>query len=227
MEVQLNITTEKSENMNILIVEPHYDDAWINLGGFIFLHKEYRFHILTVSDYPTNNEDGLTVLQKHCANVTGDFLGYKSVGFDDAHMLYLQQQYGETDFLRLFMKMNEVTELATVKEKILRYGRDVDMVLWPLGLKHPQHIIMTQLNPFTRYALYREFPYFFYPDQKTVGRDMTMGLSCTHIGIESVHDQKMQIFRHAYPSQHIINELVAGGMTLYALRDEVFWNVGQ
>ena len=31
--------------MNILIVEPHFDDAWLNLGGYMLLHPEDKFFI--------------------------------------------------------------------------------------------------------------------------------------------------------------------------------------
>ena len=42
--------------MNIIIIEPHYDDAWINLGGFILKNPQINYKIVSICSSNKNNK---------------------------------------------------------------------------------------------------------------------------------------------------------------------------
>lgn len=211
--------------MNILIVEPHFDDAWINLGGYILLHPENRIFILTLSDYVDNNKNGTELLSNILSNVEGKFLGYKSLGFDDSYMEKMQNDYKEKDHCKLFLKINNLTSLTTIKKEIKKYADGKDLIFWPLGLKHPQHIIMDQINPFASFCYYREYPYFFYEDQKNTLARKVKGLMEKNTDITKVNNIKKSFFNFAYKEQFFIYNLNINGKKLEDVKNETYWNV--
>lgn len=207
----------------ILIVEPHFDDAWINLGGFMLLNPDWYYKIVTLSDYATNYINGVDVLRKYIPRLDHEFLGYSSLGFDDPYMHPIQQDNPNTDPLHIFMKINNLTSLSVVQERILEASTEMDEVFWPLGIKHPQHIVMTYINPFHICTFYREFPYHFYPEQEKEISHRLQGMQCTKIDVTSVLSKKLYIFKKAYPSQKFIFNLSIGGIRILNLTKEVIW----
>lgn len=213
--------------MNIFIVEPHFDDAWINLGGFMLLNPQHQFFILTLSDYPTNNTNGTNYLNFSFPNIKGEFLGYKSLGFNDPWMKEIEETYKGMDYGKMFLSINNLASCDPIKEKILGFYQDKDVVLWPMGLKHPQHIVMETLNPFKKYYMYREYPYFFYPDQKEIAEKMVNGKKKNVIDITKVLEKKIKIFNTTYPEQTFIMNLAINGVELSKVNDEIIWSIGE
>ena len=208
--------------MRILIVEPHFDDAWVNIGGYILLHPKDEFTILTLSHYPTNNT--APHLQKYVPNViTEVHLDYKSLGFEDAHMKALEKQYPRLDHPQLFLMLNELKNFNDIKKKISNLAIGQDLVFWPLGMKHPQHLVMHHINPFPAPNYYREFPYFFYADQRSSGVSLTKGKKEVAIDIIRVLSMKIELFQIAYQEQQFLLDLSVGGVHLSKLSNEVFW----
>ncbi len=187
------------------------------------LHPEQQFFILTLSDYISNNTSGVNVLSKHFSNVQGAFLGYKSLGFEDNYMSSLRQKNSNLSDEDLFLKINDATSFNDISLRIGHLQNRFDIIFWPLGLKHPQHILMNKINPFNTCYYYREFPYYFYEDQKYVIEESTKTKTKSLFDISSVLETKIEIFKEAYPNQVFILDLNIEGVSLSKLNSEVFW----
>lgn len=209
--------------MNILVVEPHFDDAWINLGGLILSWEVHNVFVLTLSQYATNNENGTDKLREYLPNVDGAFLGYQSLGFDDPHQRHLEKVFQESRYPELFLKMNELDSFDEVRRGIRQFGEGRDVVFWPLGMKHPQHVLMHEMNPFDDFCYYREFPYYFYEDQQGHADRLTSGWTKQVVDISEVVERKIRLLNMAYPSQGFILDLSINGVALSGLKNEVFW----
>lgn len=206
-----------------LIIEPHFDDAWINLGGYILLHPECEFFILTISSHPSNYNNGTDILKGILGNISGNFLGYKSLGFDDPTIHAMENKYNTLDQEKIFLKMNELESFAIIKNEIKNYASDFENIFWPLGMKHPQHILMDKMNPFKKCFYYREYPYFFYKDQEKVRENLVEKKEEVIVDISTVIGNKMSIINHAYSKQKFILDLNVDNVTLKELNTEVFW----
>ena len=208
----------------VIIVEPHFDDAWLDLGGYILLNKSKSFFLLTLSDHPTNKEDGTKILSRYLPNLSGRFLGYKSLGFDDDSLDNLIKKYHTEDYEELFSRLNRKSSLDSIARDIESNCSEFDTVFWPLGLKHPQHILMDKLRLQREgIVLYREYPYFLYEDQKHLLEEKTAGKQEKAVDIKEVMDIKIDLFKKAYPRQSFILSLGIGGKDLKDIKKEVYW----
>lgn len=210
--------------MKYTIVEPHFDDAWINLGGYVLMHPEIEFAFVTVSDYPTNNKDGTAKLARFLPNVTGTFLGYASLGFDDEHMYKMRADHPGKSDSEIFLAINGLSDMVEVSSRIADSCRGSSKVFWPMGLKHPQHILMRAMLPSSGYLQYREYPYFFYPDQTAYKKDLIRGKRRTDVDISEVLDRKLDLFGRCYVEQAFLATLDIGGTTLPGLSHESYWD---
>ena len=206
-----------------LIIEPHFDDAWINLGGYILLHPECEFFILTISDHPSNYNNGTDILKGILENISGDFLGYKSLGFDDPTIHAMEKKYNTLNHEKIFLKMNELKSFTIIKNKIECYASGFKNVFWPLGMKHPQHILLNKMNPFKKCFYYREYPYSFYKDQEKHRENLVKNKEEIVVDISSVIKNKISIINCAYNKQNFILDLNINGVKLKELHTEVFW----
>ena len=206
-----------------LIIEPHFDDAWINLGGYILLHPKCEFFILTISDHSSNYNNGTDILKGIFETISGDFLGYKSIGFDDSTIHAMEKKYNTIDHEKIFLKMNKLESFAIIKNKIESCASGFKNIFWPLGMKHPQHILMNKMNPFKKCFYYREYPYFFYEDQEKVRKNLVENKEEVVIDISSVIESKISIINRAYNKQNFIFDLNVDNVKLEELNTEVFW----
>lgn len=67
--------------MNITICEPHSDDAWLNLGGYMLLHPDYQFKIITVAVSPKNYNK--TFALKNFGKIENICYGFKTLEKED------------------------------------------------------------------------------------------------------------------------------------------------
>lgn len=214
----------QSQIKKVLIFEPHYDDAWLNLGGFILLNPQYEYKIVTISDHPTNHKNGTAKLNRHLkSSISHDFLRYKSLGFNDSTLFELEKKYETENHDEIFLKINGLTDFSNVTKEIKSVSKGYDAIFWPLGLKHPQHIVMDKLNPFHAFNYYREFPYHLYKDQKKIIASKTKNLKKIEIDISKVINRKIEYFKECYPEQVFLLDLFIGGTYFTEIKCELFW----
>lgn len=63
----------------IVIIEPHYDDAWINLGGFILKNPKVRFKVVSVSYDGYNYKNETAQLANLLPNVETKALKFRGI----------------------------------------------------------------------------------------------------------------------------------------------------
>ena len=208
----------------IAIVEPHFDDAWLNLGGRILKNSQNSYIIITISDHPSNDFNGLTIIkEKLKLNMDLVFLGYKSLGFDDPTIKEAEEKYGTKNHKDIFLKMNGLKDFSKIRGEIKNAAGDSEVIFWPLGIKHPQHILMDFMNPFESPNYYREFPYYFYPDQKDVIDKKAKGLKKVVVDILDVFEKKKKLFALSYEDQKFLLDLKISGKNFSQMKEEVFW----
>jgi hypothetical protein len=117
--------------MKIAIIEPHYDDAWINLGGYILKNPEIDFYIVSLCKDYLNSANATKLLSDLLPNVQTKALALNGISWGARNRLSLM----ELD--------------------------DCDRVLLPLGGAHPQHIITSRFKFDQETDYYYEFPYFY------------------------------------------------------------------
>jgi len=226
----------------IAIVEPHYDDAWLNLGGFILLHPQYEFCIISIAEDKKNRLNETEKLSKLLPNVQTFALHFQGIPWDF-------QGSGE-EAIRKFCVKNSLNSLDDLIEPLEPLIAGCDEVILPLGMEHPQHYIVSQI-PLQKsnaiVAFYREFPYFFPPrlsafkgkflaiqnklyHAKTLKKRLC-GLKAKKISIKSCLKQKLEILKDVYQSQSLlINNVrrgLRGAISISSLQDEVIFYPGE
>jgi len=177
----------------IAIVEPHYDDAWINLGGLILQNPKVNFKIISISYNKCNSKNETKLLEKFLPNVKTKDLHYLGV-----HWNFINRIKPE-NYEKYFLKINKINSLQEVSLRIMKECEGAEIVLMPMGKLHPQHIVVAKIKlPFpTKY--YVEWPYFY--EEKDAEKIIKTYARVEEIDISSVIDKKINIFRSVYKSQ--------------------------
>lgn len=208
----------------VAIVEPHFDDAWLNLGGYILLHPHTLFKIITVSKCDEWNKVNHTAeLSKILPNVHTLALNYDSISVPriqtegelskrDMKRVVDEKmkQIGLKSYLDLFLQNNNLPHVRIVLEKIKRFIRDVDAVFQPLGLYHPMHTVVSQFRLHKRTYRYSEYPYKFYSAEKGILRRVRRKFKEYVVDISEVIEKKVRIFKSVYiTQQYILSDSIA------------------
>ena len=191
------------------------------------MNPQHTFSILTLSSHPTNEDNGTKRLASYLSNVTGRSLPYLSLGYRDRYRLTFERRYGIRTSLKLFLRQNALQSLTPLREEIQFAALFADVVFWPLGLKHPQHQLCRLLKPSTDCVYYREFPYYFFRDQRLNIRRYVAGLEFLTLDIRSVLKQKLELFRICYKKQQFLLSFAVDGNELDSLEYEVAWTTGR
>ncbi|GIX49584.1 MAG: hypothetical protein KatS3mg131_3795 [Candidatus Tectimicrobiota bacterium] len=217
----------------IAILEPHYDDAWVNLGGTMLLRPQQRFRIVSVAEDAKNRHNRTQTLPQYVPHVETVALRLRGIPWSFRGSL--------EEAVRLFCAQNRLSSLAALAERLWPYVADCEEVWLPMGLEHPQHAIVAQLLPIggKRFAYYREFPYFF-PSRIRDFRRFDVGFRyklaharqlwrrlhgyrAEYVDVRRVREQKWHIFTLVYPEQASLLALRRSRVGALALQDEALF----
>jgi hypothetical protein len=217
----------------IAILEPHYDDAWLNLGGAMLMHPEQRFLIISICMDEKNYANETRKLSQVFSNIETIELGLHGITYSFRGTL--------KEAIDTFCKTNRLSGLPELGCRIDEVVNDCHEIFLPLGLEHPQHAIVSQipLSNQSAVSFYREFPYFFsrpLADYSSLfaalkGRvahartvlSKTYNLRAQRINIRSCHEHKINVFKEIYQSQHFLLTLRRGNVNFGSLKDEIIF----
>lgn len=128
--------------MKTLLISPHFDDAVLSAGQYMAGMKT-RCDVLTVfSEIPKGSKDFVTPYDESCGfktsedamvvRITEDKEALAILGAGSKHLKLLDSQYEGGS--------NKEDILAALKGFVAQHGKEYDMVLAPLGLRHPDHV---------------------------------------------------------------------------------------
>jgi len=193
----------------ITIIEPHYDDAWINLGGFILNNLNSKIQIITLTSHFS--------------------LNFISLGFDnDYYEKYYRSKIMHSDDLDLFLKLNKIRNLDLIINTLEELVKEQDEIYFPMSLKHPQHLLSRYMIPKTKckFYIYREYPYYFYESEKNnIFNFNNLIKDEIKIDITKLKERKYLLFKEFYPLQKFILDLKILGKKLEDINDEMFWEI--
>lgn len=127
--------------MRTLLISPHFDDAVLSAGQFM-AGKKHHCDVLTVFSEIPKDKGLQTPYDESCGFKTSeDAMVVRRVEDEEAlailgarslHLGCLDSQYpGGSDKEDVLQKLRKFAE---------EHGREYDMVLAPLGLRHPDHV---------------------------------------------------------------------------------------
>ncbi|MFT4304517.1 MAG: hypothetical protein ACMXX8_00350 [Candidatus Woesearchaeota archaeon] len=213
----------------ITIIEPHYDDAWINLGGFILNNLNSKIQIITLTQNPSNDSFEKEKLLKLSPNISHVSLNFISLGFDnDYYEKYYRSKIMHNDDLDLFLKLNKIKNLDLIINTLEELVKEQDEIYFPMSLKHPQHLLSRYMIPKTKckFYIYREYPYYFYESEKNnILNFNNLIKDEIKIDITNIKEKKYLLFKEFYPLQKFILDLKISGKKLEDIDDEMFWEI--
>jgi len=193
-----------NSHKRITIVEPHYDDAWINLGGYILKHPEIDFKIISVSYDGFNKAYETQKLSNLLPNVKTKALKFRGIHWNLIHRIKRE------NYVRYFLKVNKLEFLSDVSKIIEDECKDQDLVIMPLGTLHPQHVVVSSLSLKLPTKCYIEWPYCY----EDVGYFDNLMPRADVIDISDVINRKVEIFSQVYKTQIDLLEMVPKSGTL-------------
>lgn len=131
--------------MKTLLISPHFDDAVLSAGQFM-AGKKMHCDVLTVfSEIPPGSRDFVTPYDQSCGfNTSEDAMVVRRqedeealgiLGADSRHLDCLDSQYDGGS-----SKEDVLEALRQFKDD---FGSQYDMVIAPLGLRHPDHVTVS------------------------------------------------------------------------------------
>lgn len=190
---------------NITIIEPHYDDAWINLGGYMLKHPEISFKIISISYDGFNKAYETEKLSSLLPNVKTKALKFRGIHWNLIHRIKSE------NYISYFLKTNKLESLLDLSEIIETECKDQDLVLMPLGTLHPQHVVVSNLKLNLPTKCYIEWPYCY----EELGYFDKFMPEAEVIDITGVIERKIEIFSKVYGTQIDLLEMVPkSGMLL-------------
>jgi hypothetical protein len=175
----------------IAIIEPHYDDAWINLGGYILKNPNLHFRIISISYDGLNNKNETKKLANLLPNIETKPLKFRGIHWNLIHKIKKE------NYVRYFLKINKIQSLEKVSFAIEKNCRDVDLVIKPLGTLHPQHVVVSHIKIGLPTKHYVEWPYC-YEEKRYIDKYME---HAKIIDISDVIKKKIEIFSQVYKTQ--------------------------
>jgi len=130
----------------IVIVEPHSDDAWLGMGGFILLNPDKEFLIITVSITPKNYNKSFLLAK--FGNIKNICYGYKNLEKWDFEK--------ESDMEKIWERKNRISFQQLV-ERIRKDSVGASLYL-PQGYRDALHNLISRIDGD---GYYREIPYYW------------------------------------------------------------------
>jgi len=186
--------------MRIAVIEPHYDDCWLNMGGLMLSNLRHEYRVITIS----KDDDSLDVNREKV----------------DRQM----RGAGAETVAELFAMMNHLAYPSTCLERVREATLGCEAVFVPLGLSHPMHIVLRDWGFDQPTFRYPEYPYDQFPTEAATVTDLTRGMRALTYDISKVTEEKERIFRKVYTSEVFILELPACPKRLAELDTEIFYS---
>lgn len=197
--------------MRVAIVEPHYDDAWLNVGGTILLRPRDEFVIVSVTRGRRMNPVPTTArLEQILTNVVTRDLALDDPGWDASRA-------SDQSALAALARANGLVP-ADIASRVAAAIGTCDRVWLPLGMGHPTHEAVAELVLPWPTARYVEYPYA-YVEAATLERRVR-GRVRRDVDIRAALPRKLSIFEDVYASQRYVLSLFAGQPPLAALEFE-------
>lgn len=116
--------------MKVAIIEPHYDDCWLNVGGFMLRNTQHDYRVITISkdDNWGNNVNNTRKLAKYIPNFQSFEFKYDSLDVNSRRVKQQMQRSGARSLDELFSKMNQLSTEDEVLEKAREYVQGYDAV---------------------------------------------------------------------------------------------------
>jgi hypothetical protein len=208
--------------VNITIIEPHSDDAWINLGGYILKNPDINFKIITVCRDVTNSKNETAKLSTIFKNIETKALKYTGIPW------YIKDNIKPGTYNYHFNKLNKKllglyrpNAVNTLKKDLQHECRNADLILLPLGAIHPQHLIVSSIELDKPCKYYPEFPYC-YNQSLDFSSHMNDG---KFIDIIDVIKEKIAVFTEVYQSQNcLLSTTTKYGCYLHQIYQEIIFN---
>ena len=212
--------------MKIAIIEPHYDDCWLNMGGLMLKNPYHKYKIITISkdDKWGNNENNTKKLSNFFPNFRSIDFRYDSLDVNIESVKKQLKKKGIKNLEELFFSLNKTKGNSEILEKIDKEIRHYDIVFFPLGINHPMHKVVGNWTVDKPIIKYLEYPYAFYKEKKENLQKLTKNMCKFEYDISSVVLEKEKIFREVYTSEIFILNLPECSVRLKDLKKEVFYS---
>lgn len=211
--------------MLIAIIEPHYDDAWLNAGGYILRHPEHSFFILSIARGKVWNTTGETAkLERRFSNIRTHDFSFSDLGWDVRKVRRRMVELGVQSPDALFARLNRFSSIEKLMRRISEYLTGCDALLLPLGLYHPLHQVISRFKFQMPTAKYLEYPYAHVPANRKRLSSMCRGLSEVTVDISQVVKKKVQVFREVYASQRYVLDWPDCARSLESITSEQFFS---
>jgi len=192
------------EYNKVLLVEPHADDVILSMGATLLNSLDTpEVDILTVTKPSTYNAESSKQLEELLDINSVECLGWEDMTWRKVEIKKIIEEYGEYNYNQVFKHYNPDREPQELVDKVNSY--EADLLMIPLGIKHPMHIMVTRLlDPLeTETIFYAEQPYY---EQKRVQQQLAAQGIARHLVAEKVYpkillEEKLDIFKKVYPSQ--------------------------
>lgn len=218
--------------MKTLLISPHFDDAVLSAGQFMAGKPKLQCDVLTVFSEIPQDKGLQTPYDASCGFKTSmdamvirrqeDEEALAILGANSLHLGLLDSQYpggGSKDQI-----------LGALREFYKQKGKDYDMVLAPLGLRHPDHVNVSWaantvfgLNHHPEFYMWEDLPHrVTHPEEVQERLDLINTLQeakLTFIGDGPISDKVRALW--CYRSQ-----MAKGDLNPYVLYvPERFWKI--
>lgn len=212
--------------MRIAIIEPHYDDCWLNVGGLILSNPQHEYKVITISkdDNWGNNVNNTIRLGKYIPHFKSIELRYNSLDVNIEKVKQQMEKNGAKSLEDLFAKMNGLTDHDECVERTKKAIQGYDAVLLPLGINHPMHILMRRWGFDIPTLRYQEYPYAYYDEEASNLANLTKGMQRFDFDISKMVHEKERIFREVYASEIFVLDLPKCSRHLSELDKEFFYS---
>jgi len=133
----------------VVVVEPHSDDAWLGLGGYMLLNKDKKFLIVTVAISKKNVFSKSRLLSKF-VNSENICLCYQNIEREDFERL-------KTNKIEDVWRVKNKIDFKEVEKKIKKFTGG-DVLLLPQGYRDALHNLVSRIDGD---GYYREIPYYW------------------------------------------------------------------
>ncbi|MFK7984886.1 MAG: hypothetical protein AB8I08_02570 [Sandaracinaceae bacterium] len=204
----------------VAIVEPHYDDAWLSLGGTILSQPEIGFFIVSVSRSPENQQHRTRALESELPNVRTADLALEDLGWNRREVGRRRKEAGVADWRALFDLDNGLTAGELEDRVVAAMPSSIEVVCLPLGLVHPMHDVLSRLALDRPTVRYFEYPYGYFTGWEAALTERTDGRPETRVDIGGVIAKKCALFDALYPEQRGVLSISRCTTRLDAMREE-------
>lgn len=201
-----------------IIIEPHFDDAWLSMGNYILKNKKEEFVIISVAIDETNNNFNMKGLMQWCPNIVKMYsLMHYDYGWKqrETQVLKTYEEYCEQNTRYLNNFGTESKFIAkNINDIILKDFRKYfykTKIFLPIGMQNPMHVIVANLPIIyekNNLYLYQDVPYafknkfvFLIPE---IVKNRNLELIYENDG--SNNKKKLEIFNFVYSKQFFLRQ---------------------